>query len=62
MLEHPASTQHTLSAEVLRVPWQVQPGFLQAARVDNEHAGIERYLQPVGRPVAPGIDPATAGG
>jgi protein-tyrosine phosphatase len=47
VFKHPASTQHTLSAEVLAVLWQVQPGFLQAALqvVDSEHGGIERYLQ-----------------
>ncbi len=47
VFKHPAATQHTLSAEVLAVLWQVQPGFLDAALqvVDSEHGGIERYLR-----------------
>jgi protein-tyrosine phosphatase len=47
VFKHPASTQHTLSPEVLAVLWQVQPGFLEAAlhAVDTEHGGVERYLQ-----------------
>jgi protein-tyrosine phosphatase len=46
VFKHPAATQHTLSADVLAVLWQVQPRFLQAAlqAVDDGHGGLQRYL------------------
>jgi protein-tyrosine phosphatase len=47
VFKQPAAAQGGLSAEVLAVLWQVQPGFLNAAlhAVDTEHGGVERYLQ-----------------
>lgn len=47
LYQQPLPPRSETSAEVLAVLWRVQPGFLDAAlqTVDDEHGGLDRYLQ-----------------